>query len=102
MKKSVYIIIAVILLCATLTTSVIAIVNCKKNRENELAFQQIKKVVYHMSYSEVVDLLGEPIDSGASGFIKTEWKLVNGSKIWIWFSSPEKDGEPLVIGFFVE
>lgn len=101
MKKLIYVFV-ITLLCATFTISIIAIINCKNNRENELAFQQIKKIVYHMSYSEVVDLLGEPIESDASGFIKTEWKLVNGSKIWIWFSSPEKDGEPLVTGFFVE
>ncbi len=97
MKKTVVLCIAVLLLTATLA-------GCagKYANDDALAFKQLKQIVYHMSYDEVVALLGEQIPSEASGMIKTEWRLANGSKIWIWFTNSDESEEPLVTGYFVE
>ena len=62
----------------------------------------MSEIVYHMTYEEVVNLLGEPITHSESGIIKTEWKLTNGRTIWIWFSHSKETGNSLVVGYFVE
>ena len=100
--KRVIIVLIVISLCTALIAVAAALICYNNNRNNELAFQQLKKIVFHMKYTDVIDLLGDPIESDNSGLIKTEWRLANGDVVLIWFSQPDDAGDTLVIGYFVE
>lgn len=94
MKKTLTICIICVLVLLVIAASVVAVLNV-------VAFQQAKKIVYQMPYEEVVDLLGDPVPSEL-GFSKSEWRLANGDKIWIWFENAKDTGETYVTGYFIE
>ena len=93
MKKSNFVIIALVVFLIVVTT--IASVNV-------IAMWQIKNITYGMTFEEVVDVLGEINPSNLSGLVKSEWRLANGETICIFFDFSEEMGESYVTGYFVE
>ena len=92
MKKR---IITICLATLLVVASVVAIMNV-------VAMSQIKKITYGMSVEEVKDALGDCDSTSGSGFVRHEWRLVNGDILVIWFEESEETGKVFVSGCFVE
>lgn len=85
MKKKIALVIAVIIVGLATCFFILQMSSSMKDKIDEIEIG--------MTYSEVVELIGEPDGDVGSGFIIYEWSLGGKEKLHIWFSRFDIEGK---------